>query len=115
MATSLLKTLAGKGRTTGVQTHKRWQSMTQTPNGPRKCLQLTIPRAGKNALVATFGGLPLHRKPTAIKDQVLDAIHTQKVRNSRKATQQHLRSRWEQGAYPHAPCTTSGRPAQERT
>jgi hypothetical protein len=70
METSLLKTLAGKGRTTGVQTHKRLQSMTQTPNGPRKCLKLTIPRAGKKALVATFGGLPLQRKHTAIKDQV---------------------------------------------
>jgi group II intron reverse transcriptase/maturase len=71
METSLLKTLAAKGRTTVVQTHKRLKSTTQTPNGPRKCLKLTIPRAGKKALVATFGGLPLQRKHTAIKDQVL--------------------------------------------
>jgi len=71
MDTSLLKTLAGKGRTTGVQTHKRLPSMPQTPNGPRTGLTLTIPRAGKNALVATCGGLPLQRKPPAIKDQVL--------------------------------------------
>ena len=71
MATSLLKTLARTGRTTVVQTHKRLQSTTQTLNGPRKRLKLTIPRAGKNALVATFGGLSLQRKPTAIKDQVL--------------------------------------------
>ena len=42
MATSLLKTLAGTGRTTVVQTHKRLQSTTQTLNGPRKCLKLTI-------------------------------------------------------------------------
>lgn len=71
MATARLKTLAGKGRTTGVQTHQRLQSMTQTPNGPRTCLPLPIPRAGKNALGATFGGLPLHRQHTASKDQVV--------------------------------------------
>jgi len=71
MDTALLQTLAGTGRTTVVQTHKRLKSMTQTPNGPRKCLKLTIPRAGKNALVATLGGLPLHRKHPAIKDQVV--------------------------------------------
>ena len=47
METSLLKTLAGKDQTTVVKTHKRVKSMTQTPNGPRKCLKLTIPRAGK--------------------------------------------------------------------
>ncbi len=71
METSLLKTLAGKGRTTVVRTRKRLKSTTQTPNGPRKCLKLTIERAGKRPLIAIFGGLSLQRKHTAIKDQVL--------------------------------------------
>jgi len=71
METSLLKTLAGKGRTTLVKTLKRLKSTTQTPNGPRKCLKLTIPRAGKRPLVAMFGGISLQRKHTALKDQVL--------------------------------------------
>jgi hypothetical protein len=71
METSLLKTLAGKGRTTLVKTLKRLKSTTQTPNGPRKCLKLTIPRAGKRPLVAMFGGISLQRKHTALKEQVL--------------------------------------------
>jgi group II intron reverse transcriptase/maturase len=71
METSLLKTLAGKGRTTLVKTLKRLKSTTQTPNGPRKCLKLIILRAGKRPLVAMFGGISLQRKHTALKDQVL--------------------------------------------
>jgi hypothetical protein len=71
METSLLKTLAGKGRTTVVRTRKRLKSTTQTPNGPRKCLKLIIERAGKRPLVAIFGGLSLQRQHTAIKDQVV--------------------------------------------
>ena len=71
METSLLKTLASQGRTTFAKTRKRLKSTTQSPHGPRKCLKLTIERAGKRPLVAIFGGLSLRRKPTAIKDQVL--------------------------------------------
>ena len=70
MATSLLKTLAHKHRTTLVKTQKRLQARTQTPAGPRKSLKLTIPREGKKPLVAIFGGLSLQRKDAAIKDQV---------------------------------------------
>jgi hypothetical protein len=71
METSLLKTLAGKGRTTVARTLKRLKSTTQTPNGPRKCLKLTLVRPGKKPLIAIFGGLSLQRKHTAIKDQVV--------------------------------------------
>jgi group II intron reverse transcriptase/maturase len=71
METSLLKTLASKGRTTFVKTLKRLKSTTQSPHGPRTCLKLTIERAGQRPLVAIFGGLSLRRKQTAIKDQVL--------------------------------------------
>jgi hypothetical protein len=71
METSLRKTLAGTGRTTVARTLQRLKSPTQTPNGPRKCLKLTIARPGKNPLIAIFGGFSLHRKHTAIKDQVV--------------------------------------------
>ncbi len=71
METSLLKTLAGKNRTTLVRTLKRLQAITQTPNGPRKSLKLIVPREGKKPLVATFGGLSLKRKDAAIREQVL--------------------------------------------
>jgi hypothetical protein len=70
METSLLKTLAHKNRTTLVKTNKRLQARTQTPNGPRKSLKLTIPREGKKPLVAIFGGISLARKDAAITDQV---------------------------------------------
>jgi len=71
MKTSLLKTIAAKNRTSLVKTLKRLQATTQTPNGPRKSLKLTIQREGKRPLVATFGGLSLKRKDTVIKDQVI--------------------------------------------
>jgi len=57
METSLLKTLAGQGKTTGAKTNKRLQSTTETRYGPRTCLKLTMPRdQGKKPLVATCGG-----------------------------------------------------------
>jgi hypothetical protein len=72
MATSLLKTLAGKNQTSVTKEAKRLNGTSQTPEGPRKCLKLTIPREGKRPLVATFGGLSLKRvKNPVIKDQVI--------------------------------------------
>ena len=72
MATSLLKTLAGKHQTSVRKEAKRLQGTTQTPEGPRTCLKLTIPREGKSPLVATFGGQSLKRvKHPVIKDQVI--------------------------------------------
>ena len=71
METSLLKTLANKNRTTVAQTVKRLESTSQTPEGPRQSLKLIIPREGKQPLVATFGGISLTRKDTAIQDQVI--------------------------------------------
>ncbi len=71
METSLLKTLANKNRTTLAKTRNRLKAVTRTPHGPRKCLQLTIQRAGKRPLTATFGGLALRRKTARVKDQVL--------------------------------------------
>ena len=61
METSLLKTLASKHHTSVTQEAKRLKGISQTPEGPRTCLKLIIPREGKNPLVATFGGLALKR------------------------------------------------------
>jgi len=72
METSLLKTLAGKNQTSVMKEVKRLSSTTQTPEGPRKCLKLIIPREKKKPLVAIFGGLSLkRRKNPIIQDQVL--------------------------------------------
>src|SRR3989454_2465285 len=72
MATSILKTLASKNQTSVTKEAKRLHGTSQTPEGPRNCLKLTIPREGKRPLVATFGGLSLKRvKHPVIKDQVI--------------------------------------------
>ena len=72
METSLLKTVAHKSRTTVTQSARRLKAKRQTPNGPRPCLQVIVPREGKHPLVATFGGLSRQRRPHAkIQDTVL--------------------------------------------
>ena len=73
METSLLKTLANKGKTTLGKINNRLKGTAKTKDGPRKCLKLTIQREGKKPLVAVFGGLPLRKRmDTAIKDQVMN-------------------------------------------
>jgi hypothetical protein len=72
METSLLKTLASKNKTTVNEEARRLNSTTQTPEGRRKCLKVTILREGKTPLTAVFGGVSLtRRKNPVIKDQVL--------------------------------------------
>jgi hypothetical protein len=66
MATSLLKTLAGKHDSSVSKMAARYAATIQTPHGPRKCLQVTVPRGDRKSLVATFGGIPLRRQRTAI-------------------------------------------------
>ena len=66
MATSLLKTLAGKHDSTVSKMARKHAATIQTPHGPRKCLQVTVQRGGRKPLVATFGGIPLRRQRNAI-------------------------------------------------
>jgi group II intron reverse transcriptase/maturase len=66
MATSLLKTLAGKHDSSVTKMARKYAATIQTPHGPRKCLQVTVPRGERKPLVATFGGIPLRRQRTAI-------------------------------------------------
>ncbi len=65
--TSLLKTLAGKHRSTVTKMAKRHKATIETADGPKKCLQVIVERGeDKKPLVARFGGIPLKRKPEAI-------------------------------------------------
>ncbi len=52
METSLLKTLASKNQTSTTKESKRLQATIQTPDGPRRCLQLIIQREKKTPLIA---------------------------------------------------------------
>jgi group II intron reverse transcriptase/maturase len=67
METSLLKTLAGKHRSTVNAMARKYKTTIETPAGPRKCLQVTVERdRGRKPLVARFGGIPLRRVRTAV-------------------------------------------------
>lgn len=66
MVTSLLKTLAGKHRTSVNAIVRKYEATTDTPHGPMKCLRVVVNRGeGKPPLTAEFGGIPLRRKATA--------------------------------------------------
>jgi group II intron reverse transcriptase/maturase len=67
METSLLKTLAGKHRSTVTAMARKYKATIVTPAGPRKCLQVTVERdRGRKPLVTRFGGIPLKRVRTAV-------------------------------------------------
>lgn len=66
METSLLKTLAGKHRSTVSAMARTFKAKVDTPVGPRACLQITTERPGRKPLVARFGGIPLRRDRTAL-------------------------------------------------
>lgn len=67
METSLLKTLAGKHRSTVTKMARKYQTTIETPDGPRTCFQVTVAReGGRKPLVARFGGIPLKRRRTTV-------------------------------------------------
>jgi Type II intron maturase/Reverse transcriptase (RNA-dependent DNA polymerase) len=67
METSMLKTLAGKHKSTVTKMARRYKTVIKTPDGPRTCLQVTVQRdRGRTPLVARFGGIPLKRQCTAV-------------------------------------------------
>jgi group II intron reverse transcriptase/maturase len=65
METSMLKTLAAKHKSTVAAMALKYKAVIATPHGPRTCFQVSVPREGKDPLVARFGGIPLKRQPTA--------------------------------------------------
>ena len=67
METSMLKTLAGKHKSTVTKMARRYKAAVDTPDGRRTCFQVTVQRdKGKKPLVARFGGIPLKRQRTAV-------------------------------------------------
>ena len=71
MESSLLRTLANKHKSSVGKMWRKHKSHVLTPDGPRRCLAATIPRAGKPPLVARFGGISLRRDTTAVlRDRV---------------------------------------------
>ena len=58
----MLKTLAGKHRSTATKMADKYQATIDTPAGPRVCFQTTVEREGRKPLVARFGGIPLKRR-----------------------------------------------------
>ncbi len=67
MQTSMLKTLAGKHKSTVAKMARRYKQTIDTPAGPRTCFEAAAARAGGGKpLVARFGGIPLKRQRTAV-------------------------------------------------
>jgi len=66
MEVSLLKTLASKHKTSVNKIVGKYKTTTQTPNGPRRCVELVIKRHGKKDLTTRFGGFPLKRNLDAV-------------------------------------------------
>ncbi|NQE86069.1 RNA-directed DNA polymerase [Nocardia terpenica] len=72
MQTSLLKTLAGKHKSSMVKMATRHRATIDTPHGLRTCLEATRHHHNGRPLVARFGGIPLTRRRTAI---LTDRVH----------------------------------------
>jgi group II intron reverse transcriptase/maturase len=67
METSMLKTLAGKHRSTVQEVARKYKATTETAYGPRTCFRVVVSRGeDKKPLVAQFGGIPLKRQQAAI-------------------------------------------------
>jgi hypothetical protein len=67
METSMLKTLAGKHKSTVRKMARRYKASIDTLGGRRSCFQVTVQRdKGRKPLVARFGGIPLKRQRTAV-------------------------------------------------
>jgi hypothetical protein len=65
METSMLKTLAGKHRSSVSKMARKHKVKIQTPHGPRTCFEARLERDLRQPLVARFGEITLHRQKTA--------------------------------------------------
>lgn len=72
MKISLLKTLANKYKSTSRKMLRKYEATVQTSDGKTlKCLEVKVPREGKDPLVARFGGIALERKENiALRDEM---------------------------------------------
>lgn len=92
MEVSLLKTLAGKYRTSVAKMARRYRAVALTEVGPRSCLEVRVEREGKPPLVARFGGLLLRRKKTAV---LVDRVLTRRQPERSELLQRLLANRCE--------------------
>jgi hypothetical protein len=65
METSLLRTLATKHQASVTHMAEQYRATHPTPDGPRKCIKVVVPRTGKQPLMAYFGGISLKRRANA--------------------------------------------------
>ena len=65
MEASMLKTLAGKHRSSTSKMAARHKAKIMTPYGPRTCFEARIERNGRQPLAARFGEITLHQRKTA--------------------------------------------------
>jgi group II intron reverse transcriptase/maturase len=85
MEQSLTKTLARKLQLTVPQVYKKYQTTIKIGRQTYKGLQVVLPREEKKPLVATWGGIPLRKRPTAtLNDQ------PRRVWNGRTELEQRL-------------------------
>src|SRR5690606_7475940 len=66
METSMLKTLAGKHKSTVAKMARRYKASIDTPDGRRTLFHVTVRDKGRKPLVARFGGIPLKRQRTTV-------------------------------------------------
>jgi hypothetical protein len=79
METSMLKTLAGKHKSTVAKIARKYKASVNTSDGPRTCFQVTVQRdQGRKPLVARFGEIPLTRKRTAVMTDLKPIMATVK-------------------------------------
>ena len=72
MRLSLLKTLAHKYKSNVAKMARKYATTVETSDGPRRCLEVQVPREGKKPLVARFGGISLKvNRAAIIHDQPL--------------------------------------------
>jgi group II intron reverse transcriptase/maturase len=75
MRRSLLMTLACKHKTSVRKVVRKYTATRETTSGPRKCIQVTVPRPDKAPFVAYFGGIALKRQ----KEAPLKDLSTQRM------------------------------------
>jgi group II intron reverse transcriptase/maturase len=68
MERSLVRTLGKKLRLSNPQVYRRFGAVLQTPDGPRKGLEVRVEREGRKPLVAEWGGISLRWRTDAILD-----------------------------------------------
>jgi group II intron reverse transcriptase/maturase len=75
MERSLVATLAHKLRISISKVYNRYETTIETPDGPRKVLQVTVEReGGKKPLIARWGGITLARRNKAILDDSITPV-----------------------------------------